>query len=223
MDEERYSHGPETPWKNHTEWGTNYNVTAETSDELGYARGAQVRVEKPNTYYQYKDQSIVQRHDDPIDRDGDIMRYQFGEGPGGQGALFGVRHKHPYVSWMHASDQFGAHVPTLLAIAAHDTKAQYGEPLRSDQSLSERASGMVHRLAQAGVIKAPTNETRNDQQPKGGRIQETRNQILDHIDIPQEQVNAGRQFVRQALRGPKKAVDRVQAQVGAKQQKLFER
>lgn len=210
----RYDHGPETPWKLKYRGSTTYRVTEPSSNRPSDALGAVVDVEHPETIYDYED---TKRPHDSVRRD--LVSADAGEGPGGQGALFGVHHAHPYVSWMHASGQFGAHIPTLLATAAVETRQRFGEDLRSDSSLSDHSSPIVHRLAQAGAVQAPQNESNNGSIRNPSHLTRTRGP--DSIDVPEETVNMGRQFLRAALRRPKQNVQRSQSTPGMKQGKLF--
>ena len=216
----RFDHGPETPWASGHSFGTTYSVTAPASDQMYFAPGARVKVDRPTTWYDHDDQSAVE----PVDSHGDLARFQFGEGPGNQGALFGVRHTHPYVSWMESHKDYGAYIPGLLSVAALEAKARYRESLRSDKSLSESSSPIVHRLAQAGAVTAPAQESRNRMRVNPDVEIPTRRYEPDVREVPASTVNLGRQFLRTALRRPKQAVSRSVSAVGDKkstQQEMF--
>lgn len=216
----QFNHGPETPWSSGHTFGATYSVTAPSSDQMYFAPGARVKVDRPTTWYDHEDQSNVQ----PVDSHGDLARFQFGEGAGNQGALFGVRHTHPYVSWMEAHKDYGARIPGLLSVAALETKARFGEPLRSDRSLSESSSPIVHRLAQAGAVTAPVMESRNRMQVDPDAEVPTRRYESDVREVPESTVVLSRQFLRAALRRPKQVVERAVAGVSDKkgvQQEMF--
>lgn len=217
----QFEHGPETPWTLPVDFGTSYRVTAPTSDQRYFAPGAEVRVSHPSTWYDYKFQGSMDR----IDQRGDLTRYQFGDRSDGQRALFGVRHTHPYVSWMSTHRDYRAHIPSLLGAAAVETRARFGEPLRSDRSLSETSSPIVHRLAQAGAVQVPKMENRNSHQVDPDAEFSTRESASAYVrEVPAETVHLGKQFLRHALRQPKRNVSRGRVSSGLKdkQGKLFD-
>jgi hypothetical protein len=218
---DRYDHGPETPWRDESIPGeTRYKVTAPKSDEPFLVPGASVEVNHPWTAYVERDPDPT-----PVNTHGDLVRHQHGDGPGGQASLFGVQHHHPYVAYMESHRQFGAHIPTLLSVAALETKQRFGEPLRSDKSLSERASSMVHRLAEAGVTQAPKNEVRNPLKPKSDLETASRRMVGKTSEVPESTVVAAKHQLRQALRRPKQAVARGAVKAGEKkvpkQERMF--
>lgn len=221
---DQYDQGPETPWRAAGLYGhTYYKVTAPRSDTPYHAPGAEVVVSRPKTaYFPTSGEDFTM---DSTDSRGDLIRYQTGDGPGGQGALFDVRHTHPFVSGMNASPQFGAHIPTLLGIAARDTRARFGEDLRSDVSLSESSSPIVHRLAEAGAVQAPQKEERNSIARDPDFLAPTRrSHVIRKMpveEVPRSEVSAARHFVRETLRRPKQAVERTSAVAQEKQRKFF--
>lgn len=214
-----FDQGPETPWRSAGQRYTGYFVTAPRSDTPYHAPGASVTVARPMTRYSSAS------GDEGRDIHGDLIRYQTGDGPAGQEALFDVRHHHPYVSSMHASPQFGAHIPTLLGIAARDTRARFGEDLRSDVSLSETSSPIVHRLAEAGAVQAPQGETRNSVSRDPNFLAPTRrSHVIRKMpveEVPRSEVSAARHFVRETLRRPKQFVEQTSAVAQEKQRKFF--
>jgi hypothetical protein len=213
----QFDRGPETPWATDlgrgVGGGTVYRVTAPEGEEGGvnYAPGAEVRVSGASTTYDHFDQASAEQ----VDSHGDLARYQLGDGPDNQGALFGVMHRNPHVSWMSSHRDYRAHIPTLLGIAAVETKARYGESLRSDTSLSETSSPIVHRLAQAGAVEAPAMEFRNNEYHDPEKWVRTR-VGQNPREIPESTVNTSKQFLRQALRRPRQAVQRGAAAAGDK-------
>lgn len=218
-----YNVGPETPWKYKDSSGrTVYTVTSPTSEGGLGTYGATVQVSRPVTHYDYEDQGSLTG---PHDRSLDLNRFASGDGPHGQGALFGVRHIHPHVSWMSASRQFGSYIPSLLSIAATETKARYGEGLRSDTSLSSTSAPIVQRLAESGSVAMPKNWHQNNRVPDDRPHYATRLLKKETAqEIPEETVRISRQFLREALRRPRQPVSEQSSGSGPKahkQQTLF--
>lgn len=218
--------GAETPWRIQDPLYTEYRVTAAESHFPDSAPGARLRVLKPRTEYVHNTAVVDSR---PYSQDvhGDRVRTQASDGPGGQRSLFDVEHHHPYVDLMATHPDYRAHIPTMLGVAEIETRARYGEGLRSSNDLSVHSSQLVHRLAQAGATKAPSDEMRNKitaNNYKKYEVSTRRSMPGRYEDVPDSTTSMGRQFVRNMLRQPKKAVNKAAAGVSAKkgvQQEMF--
>lgn len=234
----------EESWKSTDDWyeNTRYQIT-ETPERLDQteAPGVRVVVEHPSTHYGYESQppgNPPNHHWEEVnerlrskDISDNLYREQAGEGPDGQQALFNISHKHPYVGFMATHPAYRHHVASLLGVAALETRARYGEDLRSDNSLSESSSKMVHRLAEAGIVSPPSNEQRNNLTRRHfadywigtplADIQEKRRVEF----LPSNTMRVGRQFAREVLRRTRQSVDRARPVIEAvkgEQGKMFE-
>lgn len=221
-----FPQGSETPWRIEDPLYTEYRVTASESNFPDSAPGARLRVLKPRTVY-VNNTAVVDSRPYSQDVRGDRVRTQSSDGPGGQRSLFDVEHHHPYVDLMATHPDYRAHIPTMLGVAELETRARYGEGLRSSNDLSTHSSQLVHRLAQAGATKAPSDEMRNKISANNYKKYEvsTRSSMSGrYADVPDSTTSMGRQFVRQMLRRPKQAVNRASAAASAKkgeQQEMF--
>ena len=221
-----FSQGPETPWKIEDPLYTEYRVTAAESHFPDSAPGARVRALKPRTEY-INNTAVVDSRPYSQDLHGDRVRTQTSDGPGGQRSLFDIEHHHPYVDLMATHPDYRAHVPTMLGVAEIETRARYGEGLRSSNDLSVHSSQLVHRLAQAGATKPPSDEMRNKitaSNYKKYEVSTRRSMPGRYEDVPDSTTSMGRQFVRNMLRQPKQAVRRASAAASAKkgeQQEMF--
>jgi len=221
-----FSHGPETPWRSEEDRKIRYRVTAPESANPDSAPAAVVEVAKPRTHY--FPQGEISRYSGTFSSDTrtDRVRMQEGDGPRGQGSLFDVHHFSPYVQYTATHPEMRAHIPTLLSTANVESQHRWGEPLKSDNNLSEHSSRMVRRLAEAGAVEPPENETRNDMSAEDYRRFEdyTRGHGPgEHSEVPAATVQMGKQFLRDALRGPRQAVKRGAATAGAKKAAKQER
>lgn len=223
-----YDHGPETPWRLDVGAGeTEYRVHASRSMDEYVAPGALVRVTRPATGYDLHAEVGQHSKDWSSDYQEGKFRIQRGDGPDGQGALFDVTHRSPYVSFMATHPDMRAHIPTMLSVANLETQERYREPLRPDNDLSVHSSKIVHRLAEAGAIEAPAHEQRNALTTENYRnfTVGTRHNYGSASEVPATTVQRGRQFLREALGRPKQAVENAVTSIGdkkGKQERLFE-
>ena len=195
-----------------------------------FTPGAEVQVKKPRTEYNY-DGDARRDYNNRSGRSdhygNDYSTWQRGEGPGGQRSLFDVDHHHPYVSWLGTHPDFRGHIPTMLGVAALESKRRFGEPLRSDTSLSEESRKIVERAAEAGAVSMPhfvSPNTISSKEEKFSNYMVTTKAAGGGRDVPEPEVAMGRQFVRDTLRAAKKPVQApIRAAAQAKQEKLFGR
>jgi hypothetical protein len=206
---------------------TRYFVT-DTSRSGLFTEGAEVGLTHPKTTYDdVLDNPFYQRAQDPQDFSTDRHRVQTGEGERGQRALFDVFHRKPYVDWMATHPDFRGHVGTMLGVVGLESKHRFGEIPAADNNLSVHSSRVVDRLAQAGAIKAPEGEQRNGISTGEFHDLQVMNPRRDpsHQEIPRSTVAMGRQFLRDALRGPKKQVTKsvktVSEKAKGKQDRMF--
>lgn len=224
-----YDHGPETPWRaNFGDGYTTYLVHGSHSDDVLNVPGAKVRVSHPGTGYDLNPEISDYTKAYSADYQDGKYRVQRGDGPDGQGALFDVHHRSPYVNFMASHPDFRHHIPTLLAVANIESQERFREPLHPDSSLSVHSSKIVHRLAEAGVIKPPSHETRNDltaEDYKNYTVASRNMHESRKVEIAPSTIQRGKQFLREALGRPRQAVQGAVAGVSeksGKQQLMFE-
>lgn len=192
-----------------------------------FTPGAEVQVKKPRTEYEYdgstrRDYNV--RSGRPDIYGNDYSTWQRGDGPGGQMSLFDATHHHPYVSWMGTHPDFRGHIPTMLGVAALESQRRFGEPLRSDTSLSEESRRIVERAAAAGAVTMPhfvSPNTISSKEEKFSNYVVATKAAGGGRDVPGPEVSMGRQFVRDTLRAAKKPIQApIRAAASAKQEKL---
>ena len=217
------------PWKvtNSQYRYTQYNAS-DSNDTRPYTEAATVTVEHPVTNYDLTPELDAYQRTYSRDMNLDRHRTQTGEGDHGQGALFDVYHRKPYVSYLASHPEYRGHVGTLLGVAALETKQRFGELPVPDSDLSVHSSRIVHRLAQSGAVEAPRNETRNDFTADNFTDFQVPNRNFapgQVSDIPRSTINMGRHLLREALRRPKQAVKQSIIEAGAKkgfkQERMF--
>lgn len=223
----RTEHPPNGAFGSETEYAAGYDPSPLHPE---YTWGANVMVRGARTGYQYdgdRGRDILNSSPYPDIGGTDLQTWQRGEGHHGQRSLFDVKHEHPYVSWMGTHPDMRGHIPTLLGVAAMQTRARYGEPLRSDTSLSAESQKIVDRAASAGAVQMPAFVSRNSISSSEDRFNNyavNTKAAGGGRDIPEPEVAMGRQFVRATLRAAKKPVQApIRTAAQAKQGKLFGR
>jgi hypothetical protein len=205
---------------------THYFVTDRSRKGM-FTEGAEIGLTHPDTTYDDISGNPFYQEKNQEDFESDRHRVQIGEGENGQRALFDVFHRKPYVGWMASHPDFRGHVGTMLGVVGVESKHRFGEIPAADTDLSVHSSRVVDRLAQAGAIKAPEGEQRNDITADEFHDFQVRNPVRDprNQEIPNSTVAMGRQFLRDALRGPKKQVTRsvtaVSEKAKGKQERMF--
>jgi hypothetical protein len=205
---------------------TRYFVT-DTSRKGLFTEGAEVGLTHPSTTYDDISTKPFYQEKNQHDYESDRHRVQIGEGAHGQRALFDVFHRKPYVDWMATHPDFRGHVGTMLGVVGVESKHRFGEIPAADTDLSVHSSRVVDRLAQAGAIKAPEGEQRNGITADEFHDFQVRNPVRDPQteEVPRSTVAMGRQFLRDALRGPKKQVTKsvkaVSEKAKGKQERMF--
>ena len=193
-----------------------------------FTPGAEVQVTKPRTRYEYdgapaRDYNV--RTGRSADYANDFSTARRGDGPDGQMSMFDAVHFHPFVHWMGTHPDFRGHIPTMLGVAALETKRRFGENLRSDTSLSAESQKIVERAAQAGAVQMPqfvSPNTISSKEEKFANYVVATKAAGGGRDVPKPEVSMGRQFVRDTLRAAKKPIQApIRAAASAKQEKLF--
>ena len=133
--------------------------------------------------------------------------------PSMQGTLFKSEPGKHEIDMAMATKDARHHIPTMLGmVAQHELKTR-GKIPNASQDLSPHSTRMVQKAVDMGLVKNPVQEYSEDvfasndiNWTEGERAARWRSDDVRWYgdEVPFERVNAGRQFVRDALRRPRK-------------------
>lgn len=189
--ERHFGADPHEP-SEHSSKNWDYEVAFRASDKEGSPAAYVSTRYTPDMYYG------TMRHHDSFNHDG-------------QGVLFQALPERHEIDEAYSTKDARHHIPTLLGMAAQHSLQQRGRLPRASADLSVHSNQLVNKFADLGIIESPAQ--RGKEQPlnsigweAGADSAQWRSQNTKYAgdEVPFERVNAGRQFVRDALRRPRK-------------------